>query len=97
MDGVYLERILMNQELNQVLYKKGSLLLCYFLEGEMILEEVILSNREMMIVRRRESSSQRLMRQYEHLFYVSRNTIREENFMEFLERSHTPYENALVI
>ncbi len=38
MDDVYLEQILMNQELNQALYRKGSLLLCYFLEGEMIFE-----------------------------------------------------------
>ncbi len=52
------------------------------------MREVILSSREMMIVRRRERSSQRLMKQYEHLFYVSRTAIREENFMEFLEHSH---------
>lgn len=97
MDDVYLEQILMNQELNQALYRKGSLLLCYFLEGEMIFEEVILSSREMMIVRRRERSSQRLMKQYEHLFYVSRTAIREEKFMEFLEHSHPTYDNALVI
>lgn len=97
MDDVYLEQILMNQELNLALYRKGSLLLCYFLEGEMIFEEVILSSREMMIVRRRERSSQRLMKQYEHLFYVSRTAIREEKFMEFLEHSHPPYDNALVI
>lgn len=97
MDGVYLEQILLNHELNQALYLHGSLLLCYFLEGEMVLEEVILSSREMMIVRRRESSSQRLMKQYKNLFFVSRTSIQEEDFLEFLARSHTPSENALVI
>lgn len=97
MDRASLEQILTNQELNQELYDKGSLLLCYFLEGEMILEEIILSSREMMIVRRRERSSQRLMKQYQNLYYVSRTTVRKENIMEFLEESHRYCQNTLVI
>lgn len=92
-----MDRILKEQDVFQALHSRGSLLLCYFKGEEMILEEVILSPREMTLVRRREKSSQRLMKQYKTLYFVSRSTIQEENLMDFLESSHTPYQNALVI